>query len=125
MNLLSRKLAVTQGLGLAAAAALIAGTLATAPAFAQEREWYGGGYHLGYTDHNWGYNGYYDGYVGSYGAYNDTPVWQRSYYPANYPDYYSGYYPDYDGYYGDGYNGYAPAPGIGVRVGPVGIGVFP
>ena len=118
--------------GLILAAGMVAiGALASAPAVAQEqRTWEGTPTHQGYTDHHWGYGGYYDGYVGNYGGYNDTPSWSYSY-PAYTYDYQyypypygsSAYYPyAYDGYYP---YGYAPAPGFGVRVGPVGIGVFP
>lgn len=124
-----------RGLILAAAIAAI-GALASVPAVAQEqRTWEGTPTHQGYSDHHWGYGGYYDGYVGSYGPYNDTPSWSYSYsYPGyTYYDYQpsNGYYPyGYNVYYPYAYNGYypygyAPAPGIGVRIGPVGIGVFP
>lgn len=120
-----RTLSGLRKLALAATAAAIIGAVAAAPAVAQS-DW-GGAYHHGYTDHQWGYGGYYDGYVGSYGAYNDTPAWQRGYdpyYPAYAPDYYTyGYYPPYGDY--DYPYDYPPAPGVGVRVGPVGIGVFP
>lgn len=118
-----RKSSRIRVLGIAAAAALTIGSLATAPAFAQARYEYG--YHNGYSDHHWGwgYGGYYDGYVGSYGAYNDTPAWGYSYEPAYSPTYY-GY--GYSPYYDDGYYpyGYAPAPGVGVQVGPVGVGLW-
>jgi hypothetical protein len=140
MNLPTRNSSATKssrirGLWLAAAMVAI-GALASAPAFAQDR-WYGTPDHGGYTDHHWGYAGYYGGYVGSYGAYNDTPAWSYSY-PTYAGDAYASYgYAPYDGYYPYGYStyypysygyypyGYAPAPGIGVRVGPVGVGVFP
>jgi hypothetical protein len=113
-------------LGLTAVAALTVGGLATMPASAQTVNQYA--YHNGYSDHTWGYGGYYDGYVGSRGAYNDTRAWQRGYaYPPSY--YPSGYgygygYPPYS--YEDGYYpyGYATPPGIGVQVGPVGIGLW-
>ena len=113
-------------LGMAAVAALSVGALATVPASAQTVNQYA--YHNGYSDHTWGYGGYYDGYVGSRGAYNDTRAWQRGYvYPP--PYYPSGYgydygYPSYS--YEDGYYpyGYATPPGIGVQVGPVGVGLW-
>jgi hypothetical protein len=108
---------------LAATTVAIIGAVAAGPAVAQE--WYGGAYHHGYTDHQWG-GGYYDGYVGSYGSYNDSPTWSRGY-AQYYPAYAPGDYTYGGPYYGDSYYsyGYAPAPGIGVRVGPVGIGIFP
>jgi hypothetical protein len=60
-----------------------------------------------YTD-----NSYDNGYGPSYDTYDE-------YYPYGYrayaPEGDGGYYPD----------SYTPAPGIGVQVGPVGIGVFP
>lgn len=111
--------------GLILPAAMVAiGALASAPASAQERNWYGG------PD----YGGYYDGSVRSYGGYRDTPAWRYGYpaytydyggpsYNADYPYGYRVYAPY--GYYSYYPYGYAPAPGIGVRVGPVGIGVFP
>jgi hypothetical protein len=136
MNLPTRNSSAIKSLktrGLTLAAAMVAiGALASGPAFAQAR-WDGTPDHGGYTDHHWGYGGYYNGYVGSYGAYNDTPAWSYSY-PADtyYNDgpSYNGYYPyGYTTYYPYSYGyypyGYAPAPGIGVRVGPVGVGVFP
>ena len=113
---LSRK----RGAALAAAASfLVLGAVATQPAHATEGPVYGGGYNYGYSDHNWGYDGYYDGYVPSRGAYNDTPVLHRGYaYPPPYPR--PVYYGDdlYDPYYD------APGPGIGIQVGPVGIGLW-
>lgn len=115
-------------MGMAAVAALSVGSLVTVPASAQTVNQYA--YHNGYSDHTWGYGGYYDGYVGSRGAYNDTRAWQRGYvYPP--PYYPSGYGYSYDyGYpsyaYEDGYYpyGYATPPGIGVQVGPVGVGLW-
>lgn len=116
------KLSRIRVFGLTAAAALTVGTLAAAPAMAQVVNQYA--YHHGYSDHHWGYGGYYDGYVGSRGAYNDSAAWQRGYdYPPPPPYYPSNYgygYPYYDGYYSYGY----PEPGVGVQVGPVGIGLW-
>lgn len=102
----------------AAAALLVLGTVAASPAQAAAGPTYGGS-NYGYSDHDWGYYGYYDGYVPSRGSYNDTPVIHRTYaYPpyAPRPVYY-GYDPYAEPYY-DG------PPGVGVQVGPVGIGLW-
>lgn len=108
-------------LGLAAAAALTVGALTATPASAAAvNQW---AYHNGYSDHTWSNGGYMDGYVGSYGAYNDSPTWQRGYAypPSYYPSGYAYGYPYDEGYYP---YGYAPAPGVGVQVGPVGVDLW-
>jgi hypothetical protein len=79
------------------------GTAASAAAAADtEQAWYHG-YYRGYR------RGFYNGYYGGLGGY------YAGYYPYAYP--YANPY-----YYGAAY--YPPLLGVGVRVGPVGVGVY-
>ncbi|HEY7990100.1 MAG TPA: hypothetical protein VID77_01825 [Stellaceae bacterium] len=123
MNQSIRTLSRTRRAALAAAASLLVlGAVAAQPARAAAGPVYSGGYNYGYSDHDWGYDGYYDGYVPSRGAYNDTPVIHRGYeYPPYEP---RPVYYGYDPYYYDPYYYGRPGPGIGVQVGPVGIGLW-
>jgi hypothetical protein len=80
------------------------GTAASAAAAADtELAWCRGGFYRGYR------RGFYNGFYGGWGGYN------AGYYPFAYP--YA-----YPYYYGAGY--YPPVLGLGVQVGPVGVGVY-
>ena len=78
--------------------------------------------HREYWDNHWNWhNNHYTPYYNNYYGYNRG--YPNAYYGNGY--YNNGYYGN--GYYGNGYNsyygGYYGAPGAGIQVGPVGVGV--